>query len=98
MEGRMLRTSTLSEGYNVFLGSGDSVERALADVLGQVKEAEQDFIVTPSSFSWKGGENRNEKDTVHAAQVAMLVRRTPDEMPVVEPAKKAPAKSAKAGK
>ena len=76
----------MSEGYHLFLADGDSVNRALTDLLQQVKAAEADFIVEPGSMNWKGGENRQQKDTIHATQVVMLRRRPREEPPVVSSA------------
>jgi len=64
-----LQNIETSEGYHLFLASGDSVRAGARDLHRQVKVVEQDFIIEPGSMNWKGGENRQQKDIIHATQV-----------------------------
>ena len=73
----MLRNVERGPGFNIFLGVGDTVERALSILQDKVREAEQTFEVDVKSFNLKYGE-KGDRDNIYATQVAVLaVKKTP---------------------
>lgn len=87
----MLRNTERIEGYNIFLGVGDTVERSLSILQDKVREAEKDFIIDVKSQTTKYGETRD-RDNIYSIQVAMLKRRW------AAPIHDAPAEATKASK